>query len=161
MADQNCGDFSPAYCPCWQARLPQAWNADTLPVRTNAASQIYRESVEQNVDARCDEKMKMCTSYTCVPLETPRQLSREIVSAGAEEEQPVADEGVDDDDGGDDDDDGEFVRAENIYDRPAAGKGDRSTHQFYLLGYVITETCTADFDVDACYGPPGSRWWDE
>lgn len=108
-----------------------------------------------------DEKMKMCTSYTCVPLETPRQLSREIVSAGAEEEQPVADEGVDDDDGGDDDDDGEFVRAENIYDRPAAGKGDRSTHQFYLLGYVITETCTADFDVDACYGPPDSRWWDE
>lgn len=53
MADQNCGDFSPAYCTCWQARLPQAWNADTLPVRTNAASQIYRESVEQNVDARC------------------------------------------------------------------------------------------------------------
>ena len=51
-----------------------------------------------------------------------------------------------------------FVEADKLYKRDRYEGG--SALQSYRLGYVITQTCTADFDMEECFGAPGSRWWE-
>ena len=76
------------------------------------------------------EKAKTCTAYTCTKLDRPRNVADDLIERLAREKVGTAG----------------YTNLKQRIDL------------YTEIGYVITDTCTADFDAETCFG--AVRWWD-